>query len=86
MKWAGFRGEPEAASVACERHEGVERDSVRAEKAGAGWQDGNACTTGRLRGIFPVAYTDEDWRMRVSKLGGGQGERPESFLIKRRHV
>jgi len=29
-----------------------------------GWQDGNACTIGRLRGIFPDAYTDQDRQSR----------------------
>ena len=29
-----------------------------------GWQDGNACTIGRLRRIFPDAYTDQDRQSR----------------------
>ena len=87
VKGAGFRGEPEAASSRLReaRRRGARLGAGR-ESRRAGWQDGNACTTGRLRRIFRGAYTDHDWQMRVSKLGGGQGERPESFLIKRRHV
>ena len=37
-----------------------------------GWQDGNACTIGRLRGIFLDAYTDQDWQGR----GVGTPQRP----------
>jgi hypothetical protein len=39
----------------------------------SGWRNGNACTTGGLRDILPSAYTERDWLVQVSKLGGPWG-------------
>ena len=52
-----------------------------------GWQDGNACTIGRLRGIFPDAYTDQDRQSRGVETPARPGDRAAgSVWSKRRHA
>jgi hypothetical protein len=65
VKGAGFRGEPEAACVACERHEGGERDSVRAEKVGR--QDGKMATPVPRAGC--VGFSEAPILTKIGKCG-----------------
>jgi len=55
------------------------------DSQGKRWRDGNACTTGDLRGILTRAYTGRDWQLEVWEPGDRLGVvAPESRLPRRK--
>jgi hypothetical protein len=65
--WGGWHpgeaGKPGLQGNAGESPSKIQRTGQSPCYWGAGWQDGNACTTGGLRGILWDAYTDQDWQV-----------------------